>query len=156
MFLVLISILSIIVALIRKGSFSNLSDSGIRAWYLFAVSILAFLAVKIGDSLDIEIIRNYAKFIVLGAYSLLLLGAIFNIGNLWMIPLLFGSILNFVVIFINGGKMPVTASAISIAGIPVSAIEASSLYSMAGSSTSLVYLGGIVPIPLPSILAQVI
>ena len=79
MFLVLISILSIIVALIRRGSFSNLSDSGIRAWYLFAVSVIAFLAVKIGDSLDIEIIRTYSKFIVLGAYSLLLLGAIFNI-----------------------------------------------------------------------------
>lgn len=156
MFLLILSVISIIIAMIRKGSFSNILDCGIRAWYLFVVALVAFLAVQVGDGMDIEFIQTYAKFFIMGAYALVLVGAIFNLSNLWMIPLLAGSLCNFVVIFMNGGKMPLSESAMRIAGITASVVGESSVMSVASSSTSLPILGGIIPIPLPGVLAQVI
>lgn len=156
MFLLILSVISIVIAMIRKGSFSNILDCGIRAWYLFVVALVAFLAVQVGDGMNIEFIQTYAKFFIMGAYALVLVGAIFNLSNLWMIPLLAGSLCNFVVIFMNGGKMPLSESAMRIAGITASAVGESSVMSVASSSTSLPILGGIIPIPLPGVLAQVI
>ncbi len=156
MFLLILSVISIVIAMIRKGSFSNILDCGIRAWYLFVVALVAFLAVQVGDGMNIEFIQTYAKFFIMGAYALVLVGAIFNLSNLWMIPLLAGSLCNFVVIFMNGGKMPLSESAMRIAGITASAVGESSVMSVASSSTSLSILGGIIPIPLPGVLAQVI
>lgn len=156
MFLLLLSVISIIVAMIRKGNFANILDCGIRAWYLFVISLVIFLAVKVGDTMQVAFIQSYAKFFVLGAYALILVGAIFNLSNLWMIPLLGGALCNFVVIFMNSGKMPLSTSALSIAGITAATVGESSVLSVASSSTSLPFLGGIIPVPLPGILAEVI
>lgn len=156
MFLIIITVISIIVAMIRKGSFSNLLDNGIKAWYLFAASVLVFLLLKIGDTLGLSFVQNYAKFFLLAAYALLLVGTAFNLSNLWMYPLLVGAVLNFIVIFINGGKMPLSATAIKIAGLSATSVEASAMTSVANTSTSLTFLSGIIPIPLPSVLADVI
>ncbi len=156
MFLIIITVISIIIAMIRKGSFSNLLDNGIKAWYLFAASVLIFLLLKIGDTLGMSLVRNYAKFFLLAAYALLLVGTAFNLSNLWMYPLLVGAVLNFIVIFINEGKMPISSTAIKIAGLSATSVEASAMTSVANASTSLTFLSGIIPIPLPSVLADVI
>ncbi|NLW69898.1 MAG: DUF5317 family protein [Eubacteriaceae bacterium] len=156
MFLVLLSVLSVVIALIRKGSFSNIIGNGTKAWYLFIVSILAFVALSVSDALEIALIRQYAMLITLGAYSILLLGALLNLGNLWMFPILIGALMNFVVIFINGGKMPVSPSALALTNIEQAAVEASSTMTLATTTTTLAYLGNIIPIPLPWIFSQVI
>ena len=156
MFLIIVTVISIIVAMLRKGSFANILDNGIKAWYLFTASVLMFLLLRIGDTLGIAFVQSYAKFLLLAAYALLLVGTAFNLSNLWMYPLLVGAVLNFIVIFINGGKMPLSAAAVKIAGLSATAVEASAMTSVANTSTSLTFLSGIIPIPLPSVLADVI
>ena len=52
--------------------------------------------------------------------------------------------------------MPLSATAIKIAGLSATSVEASAMTSVANTSTSLTFLSGIIPIPLPSVLADVI
>lgn len=155
MILIIIAILSVIVGLIRRGSFSNIGSAGLRAWFLILLSVLMFMGVLVGDYLGIEIVQNYAFIFLMASYALLIMGLLFNL-NIWTFIILLGALLNFVVIFINGGKMPLSSDMIGLAGMSVQAIQASAIQEIATSSTHLPMLGGIIPIPLPSILAQVI
>jgi hypothetical protein len=155
MFLVTVAVLSVIIGLIRKGSLANIIQSDMKASFLFILSLLLFIAVQVGDSTGIAFITSWMYFIRLAAYCLLLLGIILNL-NVWMFILLLGAVMNFVVIFINGGKLPVAESALQIAGIATSTIQDSSIYALTTAATNFPFLGGIIPIPLPSIFAQVI
>jgi hypothetical protein len=114
-----------------------------------------FMGVLVGDYLGIEIVQSYAFIILMASYALLIMGLLFNL-NIWTFIILLGALLNFVVIFINGGKMPLSSDMVGIAGMSVQAIQASAIQEIATSSTHLPMLGGVIPIPLPSILAQVI
>ncbi len=155
MFLVSVAILSVIIGLIRKGSLANIVQSDIKASFLFILALLLFIAVQVGDSAGIAFLTDWMYFIRLTAYCLLLLGIILNL-NVWMFILLLGAVMNFVVIFINGGKLPVSESAMQIAGIASSSIQDSSIYALTTAATNFPFLGGIIPIPLPSIFAQII
>ncbi len=155
MILVIVAILSIIVAFIRKGSFSNIKESGLKAWILLLLSVLVFAAVYIGDYMAISFIQNFAFIFLIIAYALLIIGLLLNLNVVTFIMLL-GTLLNFVVVFINGGKMPLSENMINIAGLSIDTINASAVFTVASQSTHLPVLGGIVPIPLPGILAQII
>lgn len=155
MFLVSVAVLSVIIGLIRKGSLANIVQSDIKASFLFILALLLFIAVQVGDSAGIAFLTDWMYFIRLAAYCLLLLGIILNL-NVWMFILLLGAVMNFVVIFINGGKLPVSESAMQIAGIASSSIQDSSIYALTTAATNFPFLGGIIPIPLPSIFAQII
>lgn len=156
MILIIVAVLSIIIGLVRKGSFANILDSGIKAWFLFVISLLLFVAIRVGDGMNVTIIQNLSYILLLAAYALLLLGVILNLNNIWMFALLIGTVMNFVVVFINGGKMPISPNMLSVVGIAERTISQSSVMSVATGSTSLSFLGGIIPIPLPSIFAEVI
>lgn len=156
MILIIIAVVSLIVALIRKGSFANLFDNDLKAPYLFILGIVLFVALKVGDGAGISLIQNYAYVIMLVAYIILLLAVVLNFNNVWMVPLLLGIILNFVVIFFNGGKMPISPSMMAIAGVSAETVAASSTAAVADAGTALSFLGGIIPIPLPSIFAEVV
>lgn len=156
MILIIIAILSVIIGLIRRGSFANILETDLKASFLFVLSLLFFIAVKVGNAADIGIIIDFTYWILLAAYSFLLLGIILNLTNLWMFILLLGAVLNFVVIFINGGKMPVSLETLQMAGLSADYLSGSATQVLAGSATNLAFLGGIIPIPLPSIFAEVI
>ena len=155
MFLVSIAVLSIIIGLIRKGSFSNILSSDIKASFLFIISLLLFIAVRVGNAAGIALITDWTYFLLLGGYILLLLGIILNL-NIWMFVLLFGTVSNFVVTFINGGKMPISLTALQTAGLTAASIENSAIYALSSATTNFPFLGGIIPLPLPSIFAEVI
>ncbi len=155
MFLVSIAILSLIIALIRKGSFANIIHSGLKAPYLFILSLLLFIGLEVGTNAQISTITDWSYYIMLGAYLTLLLAIILNL-NMWMFVLLLGSLANFIVIFINGGKMPVSLDALTTAGLTESFVENSSTLALASSTTHFPFLGAIIPLPLPGALAEVI
>ena len=155
MFLVSIAVLSIIIGLVRKGSFSNILSSDIKASFLFIISLLLFITVRVGNAAGIALITDWTYFLLLGGYILLLLGIILNL-NVWMFVLLFGTVSNFVVTFINGGKMPISLTALQTAGLTAASIEDSAIYALSSATTNFPFLGGIIPLPLPSIFAEVL
>ena len=155
MFLVSIAVLSIIIGLVRKGSFSNILSSDIKASFLFIISLLLFITVRVGNAAGIALIADWTYFLLLGGYILLLLGIILNL-NIWMFVLLFGTVSNFVVTFINSGKMPISLTALQTAGLTAASIEDSAIYTLTSATTNFPFLGGIIPLPLPSIFAEVL
>ena len=155
MFLVSIAVLSIIIGLVRKGSFSNILNSDIKALFLFIISLLLFITVRVGNAAGIALIADWTYFLLLGGYILLLLGIILNL-NIWMFVLLFGTVSNFVVTFINSGKMPISLTALQTAGLTAASIEDSAIYALTSATTNFPFLGGIIPLPLPSIFAEVL
>ena len=152
MILILFLILGLIWGFARKGSFANIAQAEFKAWYLFAVSIILFLILHGGIAFKAQFLQNEttAYFLMLAAYIVLLVGVMLNLRgvNIWMIFMLLGAMFNFAVIFLNYGKMPYSQEALNIIGI--TAID-SPIKMLASETTSLNYLGGVIPIPIPFI-----
>lgn len=162
MFLLEIAIISIIIGLIRKGSIKNFFTGGLRGWYIFLVAIILFLGVSACSFAGVSVINNYAFWIITAAYILTFIGLIMNLDGVWSYGLLLGCLLNFVIIVLNSGFMPVSSSALNIAGLG-GATDAymtrlSATHQIATSSTIFLYkfIGAIVPVPLPSVLGEVL
>ncbi len=86
MILIIIAILSVIIGLIRGGSFKNILETDLKVSFLFLLSLLLFIAVKVGNAADVGFIVDFTYWFLLGAYSLLLLGIILNLNTvLWKI-----------------------------------------------------------------------
>ncbi|WP_290772693.1 DUF5317 domain-containing protein [Anaerofustis sp.] len=162
MFLFEIAIISIIVGLIRKGSIKNFFIGGVRGWYIFLVSIVLFMSQKILALAGVSALNDYAFWITIVAYILLFFGLFLNLEGIWVYALLIGALMNFVILVLNGGLMPVSESALSIAGLGNATgaymTKFASTMAVANDSTIFLwkYLGAIIPLPLPSILGEVL
>lgn len=161
MFLLEIAIISIIVGLIRKGSIKNFFVGGLRGWYIFLVSIILFMSQKVLALTGVTALNDYAFWITIAAYILLFIGLFLNLEGIWVYALLIGALMNFVIIVLNGGLMPVSESALNIALGDAAATYTSNFaatMSVATDSTIFLwkYLGAIIPLPLPSIFAEVL
>ena len=158
MFLVAVVIFAVIAGFIRKGNLGNVVKADIKVPYLFFLSLILFVAIEAGNAAGWSIVVEYSLWMRFVAYLVLISSIFFNIQTLdfWPISLLFGTVANFVAIFANVGRMPVSEKALSIAGIDVAVVEGSNYLELIGQSTSFPFLGGNIPIPLPGIFAQVI
>ena len=161
MFLLEIAIISIIVGLIRKGNIKNFFIGGLRGWYIFLVSIILFLSQKVLALAGVTALNDYAFWITIAAYILLFIGLFLNLEGIWAYALLVGALINFVIIVLNGGLMPVSESALNIAmgdAATTYITNFSATMSVATDSTIFLwrYLGAIIPLPLPSIFAEVL
>lgn len=162
MFLFEIAIISIIVGLIRKGSIKNFFIGGVRGWYIFLVSIVLFMSQKVLALAGVSALNDYAFWITIVAYILLFFGLFLNLEGIWVYALLIGALMNFVILVLNGGLMPVSESALSIAGLGNATgaymTKFASTMAVANDSTIFLwkYLGAIIPLPLPSILGEVL
>lgn len=104
-------VLGFIVALFRKGKIQNIDRIEIKAWYLFLLAALIQLSISLLKSkglLGPEFFERYFFYVHLLTYILLIVGVVINIKNKFMIFILIGIALNFIVIFSNQGKMPVS------------------------------------------------
>lgn len=105
------SIISIIIAKFRRGKFKNLESIEIKAWYLLFLAALIQLLLtffKINDFSLMNIsFENYFFYMHALSYILIILCVLLNIKKFYMKFFLIGVILNFLVIFSNGGQMPV-------------------------------------------------
>ncbi|MBC7327627.1 DUF5317 domain-containing protein [bacterium] len=99
--------LSLIIGWIRKGSLKNFVNLHLRAFYLlylaFFLQLLAFILHYRLKSSDLFLV----PFLYTISFVPLILWTIFNRHYWEMWLLAFGLILNFLVISINGGKMPI-------------------------------------------------
>ncbi|OGO77284.1 MAG: hypothetical protein A2Y23_02590 [Clostridiales bacterium GWB2_37_7] len=108
---------SLIVGKLRKGRFSYLKDAEIYKWYLIVSAFLIeFIAVILSNK-GYQLISNNIFSIHFISYSLLFIGIYFNISRLSFKLIMLGTFLNFIVIMLNGGQMPVSQDAMIKAGL---------------------------------------
>jgi len=146
-------VISIIVGLLRRGNFKNLSGIPLRkVEFIFISFIIRYLPLVLKGSL-LEAAARFNIVIVSVSYLLLLYALLSNWHIKSMRLILLGVFLNFIVIAVNGGKMPVSIPALNIVGLdelkPL-LFDPSYLYHAAIDPASrLNFLGDIFPLPPP-------
>ncbi|MDR7870981.1 MAG: DUF5317 domain-containing protein [Tissierellaceae bacterium] len=154
------TVLSLIVAKLRKGKIKNLEKIEIKAWYLLliaaSIQIISSIFKKNG-----LIFESGLFFLHILSYILILICILLNLNKNSMKAFLIGVVLNFIVIFANGGKMPVSLNGIKGINDNISTELPMSDYDIkhqgVTSDTKFVYLSDIIlipkPYPLPKILS---
>jgi len=142
----LVFVSSMLVALARGGRLENLATLRVRYIWLFFVPLALQLAVfspmgnlaRIDDALD--------RYVYFASHLLVALALWLNrtIPGVKWIAL--GFVLNFVVISLNGGFMPVSNSAMAFAGLPLLTERDGHAIPMT-DATLLPFLGDILPMP---------
>ncbi len=156
-------VLGLIVAIFRKGKIRNIENMHIKGWYLFLIAGLIQGAVSWlkGKNLILgpEFFDKYFFYIHLITYLLMITGIILNIKMRFMKFLLIGLVLNFIVIFANGGKMPVSFK--NAPGyehytdeMPDKAFDIK--HTLVSEDTKFVYLADVIVLPRPYPLARII
>lgn len=156
------TILSIIIAYIRKGRFKNLADVHIEGWYFLIISGLIQAFLSIAKKLDLSwaniLLTDYFIYILTLSYILMIITVVLNLEKKSMKLFFIGIILNLIVILGNNGKMPVSLE--GIRGIRNETIlpyrESDIKHVGISKDTKLVYLGDIILIPPPYPLPKII
>jgi hypothetical protein len=111
MFVILAIVIGLIVGAARGGSIGLMRKRKINLWPIGLVGIILQIVLHLyfyfGQASGITTFLNFAS------YVCILLMLIFNFDDLWAILLTVGTTANFIVAFINGGKMPVTPTIVS-------------------------------------------
>jgi len=153
MLILIAIILGFLIGKIRRGSLHGFT---VRKISLLPVGILG-LVLQIALHLyiytgGISLIEPYLEIVNFASYILILVMLVFNLDDFWVILMAVGITSNFVVIFINGGHMPVAQGVIDI--LPAAFGEQitqglNPLYSLIQPNTLLWFLGINLPIPVP-------
>jgi hypothetical protein len=151
-------IISFIVGFIRKGNLRGLAQMKLRWGWVFPLLLVIQLIVFVLQN-KIKFLGQVSGFIYIAVYVLGLLFLFMNRKNPGFIIILIGVFLNFFVMAINGGRMPVSIDAASV--LEPGYVEAlkQSLYAkhqMLTSSTNLGFLGDIIPLSDPYPRTQII
>jgi len=144
-------ILSIVIALLLGGSFRTLARSDIRGVEWFLIGFLAEMLLDYAASRTPQAVGPWIIPVDVLVYGTVLWGVWLN-RHLWgMILVGAGSVLNALVIFANGGRMPVAAQALARAGIgdlvQYLAAGRSGTHGLMGAGTHLRWLGDIFAMP---------
>lgn len=153
MLILIAIILGFLIGKIRRGS---LHGFRVRKISLLPVGILG-LVLQIALHLyiytgGIALVEPYLEIVNFASYILILVMLVFNLDDFWVILMAVGITSNFVVIFINGGHMPVSQGVIDI--LPTAFGEQitqglNPLYSLIQPNTLLWFLGVNLPLPVP-------
>ena len=151
------TVTSLAVGKVRGGKIKNIGKIELKAWYLFIIGfVLEFASVYL-TSKNVpyisEIIGQYFIFIHGASYIFILTALILNFKNKSMILIFIGTILNFIVIILNGGKMPVSAEGLKAAGLHeyLKLLTDGKVitHTIIDGATKLPILGDIIKIPKP-------
>ncbi|MBE4907130.1 DUF5317 domain-containing protein [Bacillus luteolus] len=151
-------IIALIVALIRGGKITNLSEMNMKMGWVFPI-LLLFQIIVFSLQNEIDWVGTYSNIAFIFVY---IIGLFF----LWMnrdLPgffmIIVGVGLNFIVMLLNGGRMPVSPqAALALDPTYIDALK-HSLYAkheLITSSTHLALLGDIIPLSAPYPKEQVI
>ncbi|MCL6574434.1 MAG: DUF5317 domain-containing protein [Bacillus sp. (in: Bacteria)] len=151
-------IISFIVGFIRKGNLRGLAQLKLKWGWVFPLLLVVQLAVFMLQN-DSEFLGQVSGYIYIVVYVLGLLFLFINRNNPGFILILIGVFLNFLVMVLNDGRMPVSVDAAAV--LDPGYIEAlkESLYAkhtMLTSSTYLGFLGDVIPISDPYPRTQII
>jgi hypothetical protein len=137
-------VLAVVIGLILGGSLSNLSNLKIDGIYIIIAAFLLDAAGIWSVRLGFVAIGQITFIIDVIMYILLLAFVLKNIRNPYIVTVGVGFLLNAVVIFANGGAMPVGAYAVHAAGLNLD-VTTQGLYVPVTAATRFWYLGDIIP-----------
>ena len=150
-------ILSLIIGKFNNGKIKNLNQIHIKGWYAlifaFALEVISLwvFANNAGDFGNI--IVDVFPFIQFLVYILLIFVLVLNINKKGIKTITIGTILNFIPIVANNGKMPVSKTALIRSNLynHVKLLENNEILThvLAKSGTRLYYLSDIISIPKP-------
>jgi len=150
------AVISIVIAKIRKHRLSNLETYHFRGWYLFICGFFLQalpLTFKFFNSQSILFFFDkYFSILFCFSFILIFIGLLFNIKKLPVKVIFAGVLLNFTVIVVNAGLMPVWKEGLIMAGFDISKVSEGRLdymHNLMSESTRLAFLGDIIPIPKP-------
>jgi|GEM_PF-5210713 len=155
MYLIIAFVIGSIIGLIRGGSFKGLGQRKFSLWFLglagIIIQIILHLYCYTGGIDSIDQFLTIANFV---SYILILLTLVFNLDDFYTIMIAVGMTANFVVTFINGGKMPVVSTIVEAlpTGSLLSSINAgtNAVFSVMQTTTVLWFLGINIRIPFIS------
>jgi len=151
------------VALLRGGRLSNLNSISIRWSVLPLLALGLQIFVLYGPGKDDAAPFSFSAWLILGSYALLMVAVLANRHIPGMIWLGLGAALNFLVMLVNGGWMPVLAQSLVTAGFidTPSAVDLGQRVSatkdvvMTGQGTRLLWLSDLFVIPKAGIFSAV-
>lgn len=133
--------LAVVVALLRGGKLSRLENLGLKG--------LPFVWLALGMRMAAGILAvrgfSFGPWLQIGAYFIFFYIVGLNIILPGMKVFGLGSLLNFIVIFLNGGTMPVSPQAIAVVGLS----EPRGTHSLLGAETRLWFLADVIPVKWP-------
>lgn len=141
LWMLLVLVIAVLVGLARGGKLSNLTEIGVRAWWLlfigFGIQAVATFLPRSSHELAVGLI--------LSSYVPLLVFVWLNrqMAGLWVAGI--GVLMNFTVIAANGG-MPVMLEAVKLAGGSAD-VALGAKHVFLTEETSLAFLADIIPLP---------
>lgn len=159
MFIILAILIGIVIGLIRGGKLSGLTLGEVSLWPVGMVGIILQLVLHLAFSFGGSALGSIAPILNFISYILILITFVFNLDDFWSILMAVGLTANFVVSFINGGKMPVAQSIVTALGSSTLATSISqdtnAVYALLSSDmTTFWFLGINIPIPFIGALPQ--
>lgn len=150
--------LGIILGYIRKGSLKNLVSYKVKLVPLILLSFVMQVSIYFAYKYNIGFIQDYDILIHFISYIILFAGLMGNFDNKWFVVITVGIVLNFIVIFLNGGKMPVSLAAGEKIGLDETTLLAllaakTGTHQLLESDALLGILGDIIPFSLPGALS---
>lgn len=137
-------IFAVIIGYLLKGRLKNIDILGVKAIYLVLIGFLIKFIIVMSIQHGL-ITRGTITFILYSIqYLLLLIFVIINRKNKYILIMGIGFLLNALPIFLNGGAMPVSASAALSVGL-TKPICMEGLYRAIDNTTKLNFLGDIIP-----------
>jgi hypothetical protein len=153
MLILIAVVLGLLIGIIRKGSLKGLSARRIS---LLPIGIIGgvlqlFLHFYMYTG-GIGVIDPYIEIVNFASYILVLVMLVFNLDDFWVILMALGITANFVVIFINGGHMPVSEMVMTL--LPSDFAQqitdgTNPIFTVTQETTLLGFLGVIIPLPIP-------
>ncbi len=107
MLYVYIVVISIIIGLFRNGQLSSLSQISLKRIELIVLACLIQAGLIFLGSKKVKFISDYSSFMIIFSYIVLLSAVWSNLKLKGMKIIAAGIMLNFIVIVVNGGHMPV-------------------------------------------------
>ncbi len=117
MLYVYIIIISIVIGLLRNGKLSSLSQISLKKIELIVLACLIQGGIIFLGSKEIKFVLNYSSYMIIFSYIVLLLAVWYNLKLKGIKIIALGILLNFVVIAVNGGHMPVLLNSLYKVGL---------------------------------------
>ncbi|MEH7494833.1 DUF5317 domain-containing protein, partial [Neobacillus niacini] len=151
-------LISFIVGILRKGNLRAFSQLNLKWGWVFPLLLVVQLAVFMLQN-DSEFLGQLSGSIYIIVYIIGLVFLFLNRKNPGFILIFIGVFLNFIVMVLNGGRMPVSVEAAAVLDPGYIQALKESLYAkhaMLTSTTHLGFLGDVIPISDPYPRTQII
>ncbi|MDF2789386.1 MAG: hypothetical protein K0S80_2484 [Neobacillus sp.] len=151
-------LISVIVGILRKGNLRAFSQLNLKWGWVFPLLLVVQLAVFTLQN-DSEFLGQLSGSIYIVVYIIGLVFLYLNRKNPGFFLIFIGVFLNFIVMVLNGGRMPVSVEAAAVLDPGYIQALKESLYAkhaMLTSTTHLGFLGDVIPISDPYPRTQII